>query len=421
MTKEDIPNTFEIPAERLGYLETRIAELQKRATKLALDIAIGFVILREFVFVEKHRDISGEEYEVHHPRLEIRVFGEAPKLNGWSLCGRFDYQAIPGAVMRAMVPGESCPAAFADCLSTRCDACGVARHRNDTFLLRHEDGRYVVVGRSCLKDYLGHVSPAHVASMAQILAEVSDLESDDAWGSSYSVPDAWTLAETLTLASYSIRSNGWAPSSFDERSTKAHVRGLLTPSRDRQVEADRQVELAKISASDAKKAANAVTWLRAQEPSGDYMHNLCAIASVDIVTGKALGIAVSGILAYDRAMECETKRREAGARDSDSAHIGAIKERYEFAVTVETIRTWESDWGVTTFIKMRDEDGNVLIWKASNSPDIEAGDKLRIKGTVKAHDVYTPRDTELHINQTVLTRCKVLEVVKGGPDRAEVS
>jgi hypothetical protein len=412
----DAPDTFEIPAERLGYLERRIAELVKRASKLALDVAIGFVIVREFVLVEKRRDALGEVYEIQLPRIEVRVFGEAPKLNGWTLCGRFDYQAIPGAVMRAMVPGETSPLAE-DPPSTRCDACGHARHRNDTFLLRHENGRYVVVGRSCLKDYLGHVSPAHVASMAAILAEVSTLGSEDAWGSDYAAPDAWTLVEVLTLAAYSVRSVGWAPSSFDERSTRSHVTFLLCPSKGK-TEKERQAQLAKVSSSDAKKAANTIAWLRAELPNNDYMHNLCAIASVDIVTDKALGIAVSGILAYDRAMERETNRREAGARDSDSVHVGEIKGRREFTLDVETIRHWESDWGVTTFIKMRDEAGNVLVWKASNSPDVETGDKLRIKGTVKAHDVYTPRDTELCINQTVLTRCKILEILEPGPDRA---
>lgn len=54
----------------------------------------------------------------------------------------------------------------------------------------------------------------------------------------------------------------------------------------------------------------------------------------------------------------------------------------------------------------RDADGNVLIWKTSSNslPDMESGDQVQIKGTVKEHSEYKDE------KQTVLTRCKVTKV-----------
>lgn len=45
--------------------------------------------------------------------------------------------------------------------------------------------------------------------------------------------------------------------------------------------------------------------------------------------------------------------------------------------------------------------GNNLVWFASNNPEFNNGDRYKLKGTVKTHNV---RDGK---NQTVLTRCKV--------------
>ena len=52
----------------------------------------------------------------------------------------------------------------------------------------------------------------------------------------------------------------------------------------------------------------------------------------------------------------------------------------------------------------KDADGNVLVWKTSSGLgrlDLESGDQVEIKGTVKEHSEYKDE------KQTVLTRCKI--------------
>ncbi len=52
----------------------------------------------------------------------------------------------------------------------------------------------------------------------------------------------------------------------------------------------------------------------------------------------------------------------------------------------------------------KDADGNVIVWKTSKWLDLNEGDSVRIRGTVKEHSEYKDE------KQTALTRCKI-EVV----------
>jgi hypothetical protein len=46
-----------------------------------------------------------------------------------------------------------------------CEHCHLSRGRKETFIVRHEDGRMVQVGRQCLRDFLGHDSPDHLVAL----------------------------------------------------------------------------------------------------------------------------------------------------------------------------------------------------------------------------------------------------------------
>lgn len=95
-----------------------------------------------------------------------------------------------------------------------------------------------------------------------------------------------------------------------------------------------------------------------------------------------------------------------------SAYVGAIGDRIEKEVTLLKKITFETQFGYMYISIMKDNDGNVLVWKGSTSlylkkgqydyKSIKEGERCTIRGTVKAHGDYngTP--------QTELTRCKVI-------------
>lgn len=404
MTATDTTNdTIEIRAIRFAEAEARVAKLAKRADKLGIDHDIRIEVIERVI----REELLNPSTVIKRAYVICRVHGLAPKHDGWALRGRLDFTMSSTTPIRAMVPGFELPAEFHSVECTRCDACGVARQRNDVFVLEHEDGRMAIVGRSCLKDYLGHMTPAEAALRSDCMAF---FQSDEYEQGGSRIPEYYDTHEVLTLAAFSIRDLGWA-SSKEDYSTRTDVENLIYPPMGAEAMREWQKRIAKVNDSDSKRAANCLEWMKSAPGSSDYIYNLRTLAGETSVPVKAFGLLVSAIVAYDRAMERETARRERASSAADSKHVGTIKTRLEMTLTVDMIRYWDTDYGTTTFIKMHDEDGNVLTWKASNSPEVYRGDVLRIKGTVKAHDDY--KGTA----QTVLTRCKILEVVEPGADR----
>lgn len=106
--------------------------------------------------------------------------------------------------------------------------------------------------------------------------------------------------------------------------------------------------------------------------------------------------------------------------EKESRHYGKIGDRVELDLTVKASYSYETHFtysGETSYIHtLIDDDGNVFVWKTSRGLYTEEeteretrfnikekGDKLTIKGTVKAHDEYKG------VKQTVLTRCKIVK------------
>ena len=88
-------------------------------------------------------------------------------------------------------------------------------------------------------------------------------------------------------------------------------------------------------------------------------------------------------------------------QDGSSVHVGEIKERIEFEAQVEFTKEFDGYYGTSTMIKFRDLRGNVLTWFKSDFSNLQRGDRVAVKGTVKKHDEYQGT------KQTILTRCKV--------------
>lgn len=101
--------------------------------------------------------------------------------------------------------------------------------------------------------------------------------------------------------------------------------------------------------------------------------------------------------------------------DDASEFIGEIGDRRDFEVVVIGVYGTEGYYGHTDIVKMRDGDGNMLTWFASDYTNIERSDRLAIKGTIKKHDEYRG------IKQTVITRCKYTKfTVVEADDAAEM-
>lgn len=118
------------------------------------------------------------------------------------------------------------------------------------------------------------------------------------------------------------------------------------------------------------------------------------------------------------------------------AHVGQIKDKITVDVTLVNEYTYKdysfSYYGDTKSIyTMKDVDGNLFVWKTGSCLSImtdevdqfgdpieyyiRKGDKIQIKGTVKAHTTYKDEP------QTVLNRVKVIKVFEKALTKEEVT
>lgn len=93
--------------------------------------------------------------------------------------------------------------------------------------------------------------------------------------------------------------------------------------------------------------------------------------------------------------------------ESHSEYVGTVGDKLEVDCTLTKLSWYDTEFNyrkVTVWIYIfTDDSGNVYVWKSQAYIDdaIKAGDRVRLKGTVKDHSEYDGA------KQTILTRCKV--------------
>ncbi len=429
----DTSANYTIPACNLSELEVRIAALNKRARRIGCqEIALSSVHAfnqREYripgtsnVYWAKEGEAVRDGYKATgaiRNWLTVTVTGEAPTYGGYTLVAVLEPMPTDdGKVINLMqaVPGETCPAEFRKQVG-KCDHCNHIRKRNQTFVVRSEAG-YKMVGRQCLKDFLGHANPHMLASWAELLIELNGLAeaaADEEWLGGGRGVDAWDLQTTLAQTAAVIACYGWVSGSaaqLDERltSTRSRVNFLINPP----TAFTRQewlAERAKCAVDDTHTAdaVAAIAWARSFTDDAiednNYLANCNAIARTGFVIYKTMGLAVSIVSSYQREQARLKLAELAIARSNE--HVGVIKKRQVFKVTVErSIVMPDRGYGESTMYKLLDNAGNELVWFASSSAgQLDVGSEYNVKATVIEHSEYKGR------KQTKVNRVTVMEPV----------
>lgn len=406
--------THIIPDQNMPALTQRIERLDRKAAKLGC-AAIQFAVLGAFWI----RVQLGEGRTAIRTHTVIDVAGEAPSYNGWTFVAKIVNGAFLGDVDGCLVSfarhgDHDVPARYhqGKVDPNHCAHCGTSRSRKDTFVLRRGEGkgaRYIQVGRSCLKDFLGHSSPEALAKLAESILTLDeclgDFEESDSWGGCELTP----LADYLPHVARDVRVNGFAKRGDDGASTADRawlaMRMPILRSRYGGIEEDRTPE-----AQDRELAGLAMAWADtwADNPRGDYMTNLAAAYRSGVVSGRTKGLLASLTVAYARDVGRKLLRKAAGA----SEYVGQVKAREVFALTVAHVTGWEGDYGYTNLYSFTDGAGNCLVWKTGRALYLDGpmrcareGDRLELKATVKSHQEYKG------VKQTTITRAALVDVI----------
>jgi hypothetical protein len=178
-----------MPSYRLADAQKEIAKLARKAEKRGLPVPTI-----EIIGTETRTDDAGEE--THW--TTVRLLGAAPILNGWRCLATI----VPWTEQDGTARGTlyTAPEVTEDPAwlerPGHCDHCNTNRRRALTFVLAHDDGRVVQVGRTCLNDYLGVDALASWFVWSELREFVNS-----GWGDySYSLAAEWLAANARAAA-----------------------------------------------------------------------------------------------------------------------------------------------------------------------------------------------------------------------------
>jgi len=393
-----------IPEHKLDWLKAIVFKLNARANKLG--VAPMSISTNPAPPLYECRNPSGTTYwsETQEkswngnlcPRVEVSIYGDSPKYKDWQFVAVLS-PTEHGNIIQT-VPGDT----QHDCTgfverTGECDHCHTRRKRNETFVVHNiVTKEYKVVGRACLKDFLGHTSPMALAEWASCMFSLESeltLEDDE----SFRLPRELACADLqkyLAVVVAIVRSTGYINKARAEDECKLPTSVVafdqFHPPRGMQIETIETEEY------DVTFAAKVIDWMKSLDADGNnYYSNLKVIAHNEYVTWKTIGYAASAVVSYQKCMEEST-----GKTVSD--HIGLVGSRFDLRVKVTGTHPYSTSYGSSCVHRMVDVSGNLLVWFASGTSRwLEYNREYVVRVTVKEHGEYRGQ------KQTVVNRVEV--------------
>lgn len=404
-----LPNTREVPEHIVGLVLAKIEKINKRALKLGLE---AFVVTKGVPF---ERKVHGDTCDYMVTYVPVTVEGPKVKIPGHELIGRVDFE--DGSNIVSARPGAAMPLKYRS-VSSDCDHCKSSRMRNSVVVFKRDaDGEHIQVGRSCLKDFMGYAPEAVLWATSAYGSLMEDIDEEISRGAG-SAPRKVELARVMAMAAQTVREYGFTSKAramekgicasaddvsellFNPRvyAPTTDRYGRTIPGRVRPTEAE--------AAADVAKGEAVVAWVLEawglEADKSDYEYNAVELCSMEGVAVKRIGLLTSLVAAYDRA---NTERVERASHVD--AYVGAVKQRREFDaefLSQTCIGTAYGDMWIGRFMTTE----GLLVYKGGSpfwDSGMKAGDRIKFKGTVKAHEAYKGA------KQTLVARCVLMDEV----------
>lgn len=387
---------FRIPEENFPDLAKKIEKLNRTAKKLNQPplkiVKHGEPKLELVKKGNPNADDPSDRHDIFGKYQYITVEGESPKLNGWQFNAKLE--SHEGTVLVHSVPGKSVPLKYSQATTIECEHCKKNVRRNDTFVLQKGD-ETIQVGRSCLKDFLGHADPGDLARWAETIHDlegsIKDYEDEDISGRGYEhyFPTKEVLANAFTAMK---RDGGFKPSSFDI-STKSAIWNHYFRKADKYLKTE-DIKLVPTPAEE-QKAKDAIEWLKTEHgnDTDDFWMNLNKLVNVERVKTNHFGYVAALAGQYEKHLGhvIAKKKQQEGIVDVPLGNTGD-RVKFEAEIIAAFKYTGRSfsyyDSGVRTVYTMRTTDGKLVKWFASSN-EFKKGDMVTGKGTVKSVDIET--------------------------------
>lgn len=389
------PTRWRVSPDYVITAENKIESLNRRLEKAGVEGRFTYTIDYN---VETDPETL-QEYRVAY----ITLNSTRIKHNGWSFVGKIENIGADGEneFIYSTMKGESIQGNY-DVDQMKCDHCGKTRHRNNTYIIKDEEGNYKQVGSNCLKPFMG-VSPNLWAYDPDYLKE--KLAEPDFGPGVFRPGDRVVGLEDLVATTLALTDGGkkYVGSNGDSPTKYAVTNFFFPPSiHDTRpdVDPDKYREL-------AKKMIAETTF----DTGTDYGQNMNRLLKKTHVSSRFIGFAASVVPAYYR------QQGQQKAKAEKKKYVGYVaQEGVKLAnvpVKILKIKPLERDYSYNyygvdnTLYTAETEDGKLIKWITSSTNEtyanLEEGSPVVIKrGTVKGHAVYN--DDE----QTVLSRVAVM-------------
>lgn len=378
------------------YLEAfkaKIDTINRKAAKLGLP-PVQMKVLGEWhkPFRVGYDVLMERNIYSYIPMTRVILTGQIVKIAGWQFAAKLEH--LDGAnLVRSMPNGLEIPERFRTS-KPHCEHCKTKRYRKDTYLL-YKSGEFKQVGSNCLGDFTGANDPQKFARQYEYLILAQGAGDDDERESGGFRRHMFRTSYFLACAARVIREHGWRAKSDPDvlagvkASTFEQATDLLAST-------DHPLP------EDGETAEKVIAWAKKVQGENrhmsEYEFNLVTLLTSEFVGPQHFGIVASGVNAYNRAME---KALKDTMPKLESGYLGKVGDKMEFdGLTCLSSSEMEGRFGFTTIIRMVDKSGNIVVWFASGRININRGDVVKGKATIKNLEEY--RD----VKQTVITRFK---------------
>lgn len=279
----------------------------------------------------------------------------------------------------------------------RCDHCHTNHFRRQgVVLVNNENGTHLMVGKGCLKDYMG----ISVDTFARYLYGISEcLEGMEPEIYDNEAHLYKCVLDTRLYLAYCI-----------QRTVKFGYKKEVTKY-DALKDMNKVVTL---DAAYAELADKVYDFFNTYETDDTFENNIRLYVTEKVpVTGEN-GIIAYAYTAYTKIQERLAKEAARKVQMEKSQFVGNVGEKITFVGKMSVVSSYQTQWGFTTIYKIVDDNDNVFVWKTGTTPQIYDKDgfckfatemeKICITGKIKEHNEFRGE------KQTVLERCKVMAV-----------
>lgn len=363
-----------------------VGKFNKKAQKWNLPL-IEVTDVRHFTHKEiKSLDPITTYY--HIPMVEFNIVGEVPRIAGWSITAKVSPSEIPGENFVFVNPGQEFDTELTTC-KMFCDHCRTRRLKTTAYQIKHLDGRKMLVGATCLKDFLPGVDIQNLISyMSQYPSVSGESDEEERYSANRTVLPLSVVVRDCYL---SIDKFGYmSKSKADEECRSPTIDDIDNAKAYKTLYKDMLIQ--DIVALD-EQLAGCISDLLAMPTNNDFMMNLNLALRSEYVRPKLYAFIAAGVNMWIREQQ---KKREQSANPSQ--YVGAIGSRVVGTqMTITGLNKTEGMYGTTFIYNLMDSNGNIYVWFASKGIG-QAGEVVDLKFTIKGHQEYRG------VKQTIITR-----------------